>query len=222
MDKLKVHVVGHTDRIQIITDLPFIKKVNLSKLDIGKYQDNQLAESRIFVSDAIEQAEYVGVLSYNYRTKWPQLVPWNSLIDLPFRPDLLYCAEIPAPRWDDWFMLSCPGMEPLFRDMVQYSGFCSRNFPTLMANAFISSWEVFSEFLFHWRRIFYYLYEKYPPASMTFQSFDDNRRAGYLYEALSALVWAHLIKERNLTLSKLSMDSKRKFSKRILVPITKG
>lgn len=217
MDKLRIYVCGHSEHLDYIpTNIPYLRKINLNHLDIGKYQDNRFAENRIFLSPIIDEpVEYIGFLSQMYRHKWPQMASFQSLKNLDFQQNNVFYAELSWPKWATWFKTSFPGIEPFFDDMVQHSGLSDQNYPTFLANNFICPWRIFEEFIQIWRKNFLYLNEKYPNDCMNFEVMDKNRTPGYLYEALTTLIFSHLIKKYNLNL--LKMQENKKSVKRIMV-----
>jgi len=202
MDKLRIYVCGHNNLLDNVpSNISYLRKINLNDLDIGKHQDNRLAENRIFLSSIIDEpVEYIGFLSQMYRFKWPQLVSFQNIKNLEFQQNNVFYAELSWPKWATWFKTSFPGIEPYFDDLVQYSGFSDQNWPTFLANNFICHWSIFEEFIQNWRKIFHYLNEKYPNDSMNFEVMDKNRTPGYLYEASTSLIFSHLIKKYNLNL----------------------
>lgn len=217
MNNLKIYVCGHNNLLNYVPDLYFIQKVNLNNLDIGRFQSNQLAESRIFLSDQIkEPSEYVGFLSQRYRQKWPHLASFKKLNQLEYKKETIFYAETPPLKWKNWFNGYCPGMDKLFYDMVDYSGLNPDYYPTVINNCFICHWDIFQEFLVKWKDVFNYIYEKYPPDTMTFETYDNSRRAGCLYESLSSLIFANLIKKYKLNFESMRLNNKSNL-KRILL-----
>jgi hypothetical protein len=87
-----------------------------------------------------------------------------------------------------------------------------------LSNSFVCHIDVFKDFLSLWRPIFDYAWDNYNLNEMAdrIKGHADRRRAaGYLYEAISVLVWGEIIKRRNLSVKFL--DTPRKKIKRILI-----
>lgn len=217
MQNLRIYVPGHNYRLDAVPDKIFLQKVFLPDLPIGKYQTNQLAENRIYLWDKIKEPfEYVGFLSPRYLEKHPESTPFRFLDTLEYKKNRVYCVARTYVRYQEWFFSYFPGIEPLMVDMANFAGMSLYDEPGLLGNNFICSWEVFEEFHENWLRIFHYLFEKYPPEEMTFESPDDSRKAGYLYEVLSAMIFGHLIKKNNLELKTLAPDyQKNKLSRKM-------
>ena len=229
MDKLKIFVVGRDqETLEQVPNRPFLVKVDLNKLPIGEYQNNQLAETRIFLSDLVaEPAEYIGLVSANHDCKHTlalmkegqRILPTlSNLGRTPLNPDILYCCVFSHVNCKDWFSTYFEGIEPYLNDIENFSGLNMNLYPSLLANTFICHWDVFQDFLQNWRPIFDYIWKKYSLELLeqTIGGYADrNRIAGYLYEAVSMMVWADVIQRRNLNLQHFNVIKKP--FKRILV-----
>lgn len=217
MQKLRIYVPGHNYKLKEVPDKDFLEKVFLPDLPIGKFQSNQLAENRIYLWDRIkEPTEYVGFLSPRYIEKHPDSTTFRFLDKLEYRKDRIYCLARTYVKYQEWFFIYFPGIESFMRDMSEFAGMSLYDEPGLLGNNFICSWEVFQEFHEKWLQTFHYLYDKYRFDKLTFKSPDDSRKAGYLYEALTAMIFANLIKKNNLELKTLVPDYKnKKLSKKV-------
>jgi hypothetical protein len=220
MKKLQIYVCGHNDDLNLVPNFSYLKKVNLNDLDIGKYQNNQLSESRIFLSQLIEEpVQYIGFLSYRYQQKCPECPSFKDLESLDLSPNIVYCANI--PQLDSTPLLSCgwvkswySGIDYIWDDMIQFLGLPERI--SFMTNNFICSWEIFQKFILIWKNCFEYLYEKYPVMDFLLPiDFDNNRKKGYIFEILTSIIFSDLINKNNLKLLKMT-SQKRQFKKILL------
>lgn len=221
MKKLQIYVCGHNDDLNLVPNFSYLKKVNLNDLDIGKYQDKQLAENRIFLSDLInEPVEYVGFLSYRYKEKSPECCSFKDIEKLDLSPDIVYYVNVPqvnsVPVLNcDWIKSWFSGMDDIWADMMGFLDLPERiSFTT---NNFICSWEIYQEFITIWKNCFEYLYEKYPVMDFLIpENFDNNRKKGYIFEILTSIIFSDLIRKHNLKLLKMMTNKKHHFKKILL------
>ena len=178
----------------------------------------------MFLSD-INPVEYIGFVSSSYDSKFtsidqhptmkdgqkilPRLIHLNNL---NLSPNILHCCILSHVQCKDWFISYFEGIEPYLNDVEQFSGLNFNAFPSLLANSFVCHWDIFQKFIKLWRPIFNYVWDKYPIdlLAKTIKGFaDKNREAGYLYEAISMMVWAEIIKKENLTIQHFSVPKKK-------------
>jgi len=104
LDKITILSLGHSDQqFRTIKDKKYIKKVNLNKLDAGKYSTNDWSESRAFIcKDKLfpDDSEFWGftTASWNmkYDTKIDEFHNWeNAHILLNSKPEdkIILCAD---------------------------------------------------------------------------------------------------------------------------------
>ncbi|RTK94079.1 MAG: hypothetical protein EKK64_09235 [Neisseriaceae bacterium] len=231
MEKLKIYLCGHDNLVRRYPNYPHFQYVNLDKLNIGKYQLNQLSESRIFLSDLDLSCEYIGFLSLNYNIKFtspnlpatkkegqPVLPMFKHLHKIELKKDILHCCVISQPVCKEWFKDYFPGILPYLNDIENFSKLSLNSFPSILSNSFVCHVEVFKEFLSVWRPIFDYAWENYNLNDLAdrIKGHADRRRAaGYLFEAISVLAWTETIKRKNLSVKFFDVP-KKKF-KRILI-----
>ena len=108
LPKTQIAVLGHSSKqFDTILDRPYLKKVYLDDLDLGKhhkrFQSNYFSESRAFLCDDLFDAdtEYVGVVTASWNIKYQGLNPidlfheWCSAKALfsSKRDNILLCAD---------------------------------------------------------------------------------------------------------------------------------
>lgn len=196
MDKLRIYVCGHSEEtLSRVPDRPFLHKVNLNTLPIGKFQDNQLSESRIYLSELIkEPCEYIGFTSYSWGHRNPELPRLQKLNLLDYQPDVVYYARATEMNWLHRYYSWNPGVEKYMEEIAKEFGLSKTNYPAPLSNNFMCHWDVFQKFHSKWMEVFMYLYDKYPPDKLEFEIGlqDPSRHAGYLYEYITVLVFASM------------------------------
>jgi len=109
MLNVQIAVLGHSNKqFDTIQDRPYLKKVYLDDLNLGKYhkrfQSNAYAESRAFLCDNLfdDHADYVGVVTASWNVKYYGLNPidnfhnWHSTkaLLLSKKDNVLLCANV--------------------------------------------------------------------------------------------------------------------------------
>jgi hypothetical protein len=176
---------------------PYLHKINLDDLPIpAEFQDNRLAESRIYLWDEIAncEQEYLGFATASWDEKWFRLLPLDRLhwIDSMLTPDQVLAALPTATS--SWMRDSetChPGMAALIEEMSTVSAVPLSEQPTFWANNFVCHRDVFQSFLTSWKKMFFHFYRKYgfdPPFSVG--TFDCKRKFAYLAERFTMLYFS--------------------------------
>ena len=108
LPKTEIAILGHSPKqFDTISDRPYLKKVYLDDLDLGKYhkrfQSNYFSESRAFLCDDLfdDGVEYVGVATASWNIKYQGLNPidnfhnWCSAKAMfrSKRDNVLLCAD---------------------------------------------------------------------------------------------------------------------------------
>ena len=154
---IQIAALGHSKKqFNTIQDQPYIKKVYLDDLDLGRYsrfQSNAYAESRAFLCDDLFDADvdYVGTVTASWNLKYQGLHPidefhnWHAGKALlkSNRKDVVLCADVLPPAiwfggYKDFFVLPHLGFSNrqrkrieniLFNDLklVGRSGFSSHS-----------------------------------------------------------------------------------------------
>jgi hypothetical protein len=197
--KVKVFVLGHEEsKLELICKRPYLEIINLNNLTLRKqeWQDNRLAESRIFLSEMLGNisTEYVGFITASCHSKYPQMPHLNDIkaIESQLEPRTVLAAELAGHDWPYHSEQCHKGMMPLLEELSRESGLKLWTGPTFWANNFICSIEIFAEFLSFWRRMFGYFYDKYgfdmPYVS---EGFDNRRNAAYFYERFATIFFAN-------------------------------
>lgn len=123
-DSLLIYILSHKDLCEISSRAvweclnlePFIF-INLSRLDIGKYQSNTFSESRFFINRSIPSDDYVGIITANYEDKYRGLWPLKWPRFLPKEPRVVWTPSLAAPDWRDITEHRHPGMMDIILSM---------------------------------------------------------------------------------------------------------
>lgn len=205
--KLKIFVIGHSDFN--IPEFDFLEKVNCSKLEI-EHQDNQLAESRIYLSDIVEKsgAEYVGFVSWRYEEKRGQVgcptMPLINMDQLELSPNVIW-HPWSANNWAKGSITYHIGMEPYLNELSEHTRL-PLNYPAFWANSFICHKSVYLQFQKFFRDVFDIFHKKYgfnfnfyvpdgksvhPNRITRYDHLDhSNRKAAVFYERVTALYFS--------------------------------
>ncbi len=209
MKKLLLFAVHNNPKwLDSVPEQDFIQMVNLENLDIGKFQVNQLCESRLFLSDLFDtietQCEYVGVMSARYNDKYP--LPFTpdkpkcrlqNLDQLKLHPSVVWAADraVLSP-YDDWAHPAefgfHNGHNKYINTLKEISGYqMPERSIGLWANNFICHTSIFMEFLKEWRRLFSLCFERYGVDRFDFVTEnpdeDESLLAAYFYERITTL-----------------------------------
>jgi len=209
MGNLKIFAV-HNDPawLAAVGERPFLQRIQLDELAIGRFQLNQLCESRIFLSDLFddvgEECDFVGVMSARYNDKYPlpfsrdkALTRLEDLDQLEMTADRVWAADRaelgPESEWthpaEEGFH---NGHKEYVEDLIDRSGFAlPKDMIGLWANNFICHVSVFEEFLRAWRRLFHDCFDQYGVDSFRFDVDQDGAKpdvkAAYFYERITTL-----------------------------------
>jgi len=108
-DNLQILCLGHKEeQFENFVDKPFLKKINLNKIDAGIYSDNKWAETRAFLSSKElfrENTEYKGLVTASWNQKYEPFDIqtfdlWNSahlLVNSNPEDKIVLCADIFCP-----------------------------------------------------------------------------------------------------------------------------
>mgnify|MGYP003473949310 CR=1 FL=1 len=188
MTNLTCYILWHDDsKWSNIPDLPYLVNVNLSNLPIGDFQRNTFSESRFFLHNA-KMNDYVGNLTASWNTKYNNLIPLNRLCDLEFKPNIVWAAcKNLYPNWFNLQVKTAIRMHnmlcPFFK---QYP-----DGPSLWANNFLCSREVYEDFILVWRKVFAIVCKRIDlciPYGIAPN--DSNRKMGYIGELITLMYFA--------------------------------
>jgi hypothetical protein len=217
-EKLKVLVLSH-DRTLFshLPPRPYLEPVDLNKLPIGKYQGNELAESRIYLDPGLmerfEGREYVGLASVRWNHKYFRsggarledlheyrelLSPDTVIVGLPTRETPTWVEETCHPEKGN------PGMERILAELADYTGMPLLNKRSFWSNNFICHRTVFEEFLSHFHKVFKHFTMKYNNR-FDYEAMDPSRAPAFFYEAVTVHYFAN---RTDLTIKRL-MASRR-------------
>lgn len=185
----------------------FIKPVNLSKLNIGCYQDNSLCESRIHISNLAEKdnAEYVGFSSWRFDNKSNNIgYPAIKQIQLPYlkqEPHIVWCAW-PTNNWiADSISYHKGKMRNYISEMCEIANLPIIDCCSFWANNFICHKDIYLDFLKFYRPLLSYFHNKY---KLTYDFYVPEQHKGLtpgvLYERITCLYFAHQNMKGNITL----------------------
>jgi hypothetical protein len=199
--KVKIFILGHNQEvIDRVPDRPYFEKVNLGELPLDRFQNNQLAESRIFLAPfmhRIEQ-EYVGFSSARWNDKYAYLgttrIEDMHTLKLLLKPTNVIVAQrtdnvngplgsLDPVNWRTHFEFSHKGITHYLDELAKVSGINNLN-PSFWANNFICHRSVFKDFLKHWLDVFFHFYSKYG-FDYKFEAMDPTRSAAFLLEAIT-------------------------------------
>jgi hypothetical protein len=193
MNQLKVFVQGHTDeQLSAIDDAPHLIKINLNNLPLGKFQDNRLAEHRLFLSDVPSNtdAEYLGFATWRWNKKWYPVLQLKDLNKIPLSPDVVYYGMYGDENWASLSVAWHPGMEKYLFEISKYTNLNIAK-PTFWANNFICHKSVYEKWQTFFRDVFLYLYNKYGYEYDFKAEKDEHRKPSILYERISMLYFAN-------------------------------
>jgi hypothetical protein len=194
-ERLDVFVLSHSDAmLRASPKRTYLRPVNLDRLDIGRYQENHLAESRIFLSDVPDTgSEYVGFATARWDGKYhPPVSRLGHLGRLPLYPSTVYSPDVFGPNWAAHSDQHHPGMYKLLKEMAEVSGLRLEAGPTFYGQNFICHRSVYDDFIKVWRTLFDHFYQKYRyDLPFDVGRFERRRAAAYLYERFTCLYFAN-------------------------------
>lgn len=189
--RLTIFVLGHTNAITKFA-CPHIVPVNLADLDIGEYQTNQLAESRMFFSDLPNktQTEYIGFLTNSWKTKFKKLLSIQDLHALPLDEKTVWAPKLAPINWANQSEKYHPGIYKYLIEASELSNMNLINNTSLWCNNFICHKKVYVAFKEFFLMMFNHFHNKYG-FKMGFTNRDQSRHVAYFYERITTLYFAN-------------------------------
>lgn len=191
MSRLVVHVLGHGG-VPVVPSRSHLRAVDLDALPVGLYQDNRLAESRVYWWDGLEQGEYTGLASARWEAKYPDILTPARLDALPLRPEVVWAACPTRPGWLAFSEHCHPGIARLTVAMASWAGLPVRDDRTsFWANNYVCAAGVWTRLLPAWRLMATQALTAWglnPPFELG--SFDQARKVAYLLERATVLWFA--------------------------------
>src|SRR5579872_4421535 len=165
--RLSVFVLYHDQRVlDAIPRQDFLVPVNLSTLDIGRFQDNLLGESRAFLSDISDvEDDYIGFVNARWDQKYFQLhtrlATLGHEVERLAAPGWILCP-FRATNWVANTQLYHPSMMPLLEELSGTAGLPLNNDKeSVWCNDFICHRSVFFDWRRFWRQMFGHFDGKY-------------------------------------------------------------
>lgn len=202
---LRVFVHWHEDEmLRKVRKRTYLQTVNLAELEIGEFQQNMLAENRVFLAEYLWkglQTDYIGFMSASWDEKYHSLVKLHEIHKLPLAPGTVWCGGMSDSA--DWARESNkhhPGMYALLEEMAAVAGMSLSAGPTICESNFICHRCVFDDFLAMWRRVFDHFYQKYGYDLPFLEGcredwrsgrFDRRKREAYFYERITMLYFSN-------------------------------
>ena len=193
MNHLSVFAQGHTDeQLESIEDAPHIVKINLNTLPIGKFQDNRLAEYRLFLSDlpSTTDSEYLGFGTWQWNKKWYPIIPIQHLNAVTMKKDVVYYVMYANEYWMRLSSAWHPGIDKYVYEIARKKRM-DINKPTFWATNFICHRSVYEQWELFFREVFNYLYNKYGMEYNFPTDKDDHRKPALLCERMNMLFFAN-------------------------------
>lgn len=184
---IEIFQLGLSTDAEWCPEHPCITRVHLDKLNLGEYQDNRLAELRIYMSDVPSKsnADFVGFFSRRYNTKFAPCMPLEMLASrLAVQPPAPNEVVVAAPIVD-WYRATTvdhPGMEKYLRELMVLT-----NIPmdriAFWSNQFFCHKQVYLAFEAWFRQWFGVFHAKYG-YNYSYSGCEPwpGRHAGVLYE----------------------------------------
>ena len=177
------------DRVPILNR---ITKVNLNELELEEFQDNQLAEFRVYMSlddEKLSEHEYWGFISGRWNEKYPNKQNrLETLHSLNMSPNVVWCSHIDKSKWDSW--LKQFDGEELFNDLEEFNHMTRQhNKPFIWSGNFICHQKIAKEITAFIQANVEYIYESFE-FNIPFVHPDPDERKrnfGFLLESLLML-----------------------------------
>lgn len=192
---LSIHVLGHEQTLlDSLPERPFLSSVNLNALDIGQWQNNLLAESRIFMSDLPLQSEseYLGLATARWHEKYWSFLPLERLDELILAPDVVWAVQPSTRDWKYESDSNHPGMATLIEEVCKEFGYAD-DLPGLWANNFICHRNVYKLLHRRWTSMFDLMYRRYG-FDLPFQTGNpewDCRKPAFFYERYTTIYFSN-------------------------------
>jgi hypothetical protein len=201
---MRLFVLSHRqDLLDAVPNQLCFYKVNLSRLRLGRYQNNLLGEGRALLYDLDDNdAEYLGFINARWDYKYPNLQTRLTNLDNTVWPQL-EATRVLAPwttgtsYWgNDWYNQAIevhPSMAGLLTELASYTGLSLKtDRSSLWANDFICYRDVWHDWRQFWRRCFSHFHNRYgfllPYRS---ENMDVSRMPAYFYERVTTLYFAN-------------------------------
>lgn len=179
------------EKLQLVENNPNFQKVNLSLLDVGKYQLNCLAENRIFLSE-LPETPTVGFATARWDQKYKHKI--SKLESLSPTGTSVYVADLTGKEWAFRSDTLHPGMYKLLQELSSFSGLPLDAGETFYSNNFVCSWEVFADFSPFWKKCFHHFFDKYGP-NLPFKNcwsgYKQELHPAYFFERITMLYFAN-------------------------------
>lgn len=201
LPELDTFILGHEQsKLDKIANKPFLRKINLSQLELPIPNTNDIAENRLFLLKKEQFAhckDFIGVLTSNFDTKYPHLLKLENLDQIreKLKHDIVYAASPTETfyegKWLKYTYKYHLTIQKYIEDMAKQFHLSLEEKPTLWANNFICHKSIFFNFLEFFQKVFSYMHQKY---GYTYQMKvdDPSRTAAYVYERISMLFFSNL------------------------------
>lgn len=190
---LSIHVLGHDQTtLDMIPIRPFLTLVNLNKLEIGQWQTNLLAESRIFMSEIQGNSEYVGLATARWHEKYYSYLPLDRFDELPLEPNIVWAVNPSSRNWKFESDGCHPGIAGLIEEVCKHFGYAD-NLPGLWANNFVCHRKVYNNLQQRWRLMFDLIHRRYGfdlPYDAGWNEWEC-RKPSFLYERYTLIYFSN-------------------------------
>jgi len=199
-DHLKIFCLYHKqDTLDSVQNRPYLQKINLSKLQVGSYQDNRLGENRAFLAQLPidKHIEYVGYLNarLNKKYAWRGL-NYDNLIErlIPkLAPDTVVYAWPADENWAAFTRKMHHGIDHLLKELAKVTELkLITDTKTFWANDFICHRDVWADWLLFWRKTFFHFHDLHG-FDLPFPTYnvDEKRKPAYFYERVTSIYFAN-------------------------------
>lgn len=192
---LKVFITGHNeDCLRKIPNKNFIKKINLSNLEIGIKNTEDLAENRFFLSDQVFRSHepYIGLITHRYKEKYNLEIENLNKITKKIEKNYVFTCHFARKDWYDYSINYHPGMEKYLKEISKLFDLPIRKKHVFWANNFICHKSIFADFIFLFRSIFIYMNKKYGyDFNYKVDPGQEHRKAAFLYERVAMMYFSN-------------------------------
>ena len=198
MKNLKIFLLTHQNQKKYYFDEKKyffdenISLINLDELEIGRFQTNKLAESRIFFSDLIDgcDCDYVGILSYSYNEKFPRLIPVERIRFLTMGKNIVLAPYVASEKWVQKSEIAHRGMLKYLIELSQFTNMELDKKNGVFCNSFICHKDEFLKFKYFFLDCFDYFFKKYN-FEMMFSGGYVDRHPNYFYERFATMYFSN-------------------------------